>query len=122
MAANDPAAAGAPQPTGPCADVDSPCLIHHAVLACGLNGSEANAIADELFQNDFEPCKTVVKDDIVESVRILSKFSANRGRILILPLMAKKLQALLFWVQHQFRCIHDPAHIQFDPMNLAKIF
>ena len=86
-----------------------------AVRACGVpdqplfNGQgPAERIASEVFEDDFETCKTITKEDLYDNFKSYTNLTVANGRIVLNPLTKKRLHAMIEWSISLYRVRQDP--------------
>ena len=124
MAAVPNAAAAVPAvPAGP-----PTFTVKDAMVLCGVSdvaragqvNSDAEHIAENIFDNDFENCMDFKSDELESDLKGLNEqLPANRGRIAILPNSRKKILAFIQWTKDMYCTGLDPSQFPF-PVDETK--
>ena len=93
-----------------------PFTLRQAMERCGLPANDAAAFASEVFMDDFETCKDVTDDDLLDAFKTFSGLTVAQGQIRLLPGQKKKIKAFSQWVKDQYRLGLNPADTMF-PVN-----
>ena len=86
-----------------------------AVRACGVpdmplfdGQGPAERITSEVFEDDFETCKTITKEDLYDNFKSYTNLTVANGRIVLNPLTKKRLHAMIEWAISLYRVGQDP--------------
>ena len=99
-----------------------------AVRACGvpdvpafMGQGPAQRVASEIFEDDFTTCKNLTKEELNENFKSYSNLTIAGGRIVLNPLVKKRLHALLQWAIGLYRVGQDPNDQPFPVIHANAI-
>ena len=94
-----------------------------AMIAIGIDNSalfdgqtQAERIAEGLFDNDFQSCMDKSNDDIDDDLKTWSNLTVSNGQIRLQPVTKKRIKAFSQWVKDKLRRSQDPAT---EPFNVG---
>ena len=100
------------------------------LTACGVpndglfNGAtNANRIAHDIFNNDFNSCMDVTFDDFDQECKTYSSLTINQGQIRLRPGTKNNIKAMMQWCREKLLIGEDPAMIIYpnnDQLGLIR--
>jgi len=81
-----------------------------------FNGeTEAQRLANEIFNNDFKECMDLTTFDLDEAFKTFSELTVANGRIRLTHGTKRFIKGFIEWVCHTTRSGMDPENIPFNP-------
>ena len=101
-----------PPPTFSVKDAMVLCGVQDAARA-GVAGTDAERIASNLFNNDFNSCMDYDTEELKDDLKSFTDLRANQGRIVLLPIVKKRIRAFIQWTRDQLRMGMNPINFPF---------
>ena len=104
--------------------------VKDAMVLCGVSdvartgqaNSDAERIAENIFDNDFENCMDFKSDELESDLKGLNEqLPVNRGRIAVLPNSRKKILAFIQWTKDMYRTGLDPTQFPFPVAETKEL-
>ena len=93
-----------------------------AMIAIGIDNvaqfdgqTQAERIAEGIFEDDFESCMDKTDSEIDDDLKMWSNLTLANGQIRLQPVQRKRIKAFSQWVKDKLRQGIDPASEAFDP-------
>ena len=93
-----------------------------AMIAIGIDNvaqfdgqTQAERIAEGIFEDDFESCMDKTDSEIDDDLKMWSSLTLANGQIRLQPVQRKRLKAFSKWVKNKLRQDINPANEAFDP-------
>ena len=97
-----------------------PNTVLDSVITCGVNNvalfgglTQAQRIASEIFDNDFESCRFKTNEEVKEDLKAYSTLTVAQGQIRLQPGVKRNLRAFIQWTKDRLCRSKDPAATPF---------
>lgn len=101
--------------------------VRNAMILCGVpdvifwNGmTQAERIASELFDDDFQICMDIKLEDVRSGLKTLAELRVAEGRCSVLPGARRKINAFIQWTRDQIRNGRNPSNFPFPVAESRK--
>jgi hypothetical protein len=97
-----------------------PSTVIDALIACGVDNialfmdeTQAQRIADDLFDSLFTSCMDLTFKEIVDHFKTYSDLTVAQGQICLCPGTRKIIKAFIQWTRNEIRLVRDPSQTPF---------
>ena len=105
-----------------------PSTVFDALIACGVDNialfmdeTQAQRIADDLFDSLFTSCMDLTFKEIVDHFRTYSDLTVAQGQICLCPGTRKNIKAFIQWTRNEIRLVRDPSQTPFPTDQVSDL-